>query len=300
MARIYFKTLFVIARSLRRSNLFLMRFLREVYTEFIECARNDGIKTSTKNRLTYLKDLTTALTAKELKAKYKSTLFGVLWMGINPLLQMVVLTIVFSLFIKLPIKDYPIFVFSGLLPWNFFALSVQSGTSSLISNRDLIKKVKFPYEVLPISSVLAQAVTFVITLLIFITVIVGIKGISFSLLFIIPLVLLQLILAIGISLLLSSLDLYYRDVSFLLQAVITIWFYITPIIYPLSTIPENYVLLYALNPMVGIILGYQKILYGLSEDIFFPLLISTIISVLFAIIGYWIFKHRSKYFADWI
>lgn len=248
----------------------------------------------------YLRDLTIALAVKELKAKYKSTTLGFLWIFLNPLLQMLVLTVVFSLFLKINIANYPLFAFSGLLPWMFFTLSLQSGTSSLIANRDLIKKVSFPKELLPISSVLAHLFTFLLALFILIIFVSLTSGFSLNLLFLIPLIFLQTILSISIVLLLSSLDIYYRDVSFILQSVLLLWFYITPIFYPITLIPPQYIFLYNLNPMVGIITLYQSIFLKSNNPSLEALLISFLEAVTLLIIGVIIFRKRAKYFADWI
>lgn len=251
------------------------------------------------NNITYLKDLTLSLTIKELKSRYKSTTLGFLWIFVNPLLQMIVMTIVFSYFLKVNIQNYPLFVFSGLLPWMFFSLSLQSGTTSLIANRDLIKKVPFPKELLPISSVFAHLFTFFLSLLILVFFVIIFSGFTLNLLFLIPIVILQTILSIAIVLLLSSLDIYYRDVSFVLQSVILVWFYLTPIFYSIKFIPSKYHFLYDLNPMVGIIASFQSIF--LKTDFFSlnALIISIIETILLLIMGIFVFKRRSKYFADW-
>jgi len=250
--------------------------------------------------LIYLYDLTFALASKELKSKYKSTAFGFLWIVINPLLQMLVLTIVFSFIIKIQIDNYPLFVFSGLLPWMFFSLSVQAGTSSLIANRDLIKKVPFPREILPISSVVAHLFIFVLSLILLVMFVIIAAGLWFSLLFLIPLVVLVALFAISLSLLLSSLDVYYRDVSFMLQAILVPWFYLTPILYPISFVPKLFLGFYQLNPMVGIITAFQSIFLGENMVAWSALGVSVLETVILLVVGFFVFKKRSKYFADWV
>lgn len=253
----------------------------------------------TKEKLIYLKDLTILLTIKELKSKYTSATLGFLWIFINPLIQMIVLTIVFSIFLKINVENYPLFVFSGLLPWMFFSLSLHAGTSSLIANRDLIKKVNFPRELLPISSVFAHLFTFCLSLVLLVAFVTIIFGISFSLFLLIPIILLQTILAIALVLLFSSLDIYYRDVSFALSALTIVWFYATPILYPIDFVPKEYFPFYILNPMVGIITSFQSIFLNTSVS-FVPILISATETVVLFPISFFIFKKRSKYFADWI
>lgn len=254
----------------------------------------------TARKAIYLKDLTVALVVKELKSKYKSATFGFLWILINPLLQMIVLTIVFSIFLKINIKNYPLFVFSGLLPWMFFSLSLQSGTSSLIANRDLIKKLNFPRELLPISSVLAHLSTFILAMVLLALFVGVVFGLKFSFFLLIPVIALMSILAIGITLLLSSFDIYYRDVSFILQSALLVWFYITPILYPTALVPENFLALYNLNPMVGIITVFQSIFLKTNIVDWGALTISVFETMILLLVGFFVFKKRSKYFADWI
>jgi len=248
----------------------------------------------------YIKDLTFALVSKELKSKYKSTTLGFLWIVVNPLLQMIVLTIVFSFIIKIQVDNYSLFVFSGLLPWMFFSLSIQGGTSSLITNRDLIKKVPFPREILPISSVLAHLFIFILSLVLLVFFVVITLGLSFSLLFLIPLILLVALFAVSLSLLLSSLDVYYRDVSFMLQALLIPWFYLTPILYPISYVPKQFLGIYQLNPMVGIMTAFQSIFLKENIVVWSALGVSVLETAILLVAGFFVFKKRSKYFADWL
>jgi lipopolysaccharide transport system permease protein len=252
-------------------------------------------------KIIYLKDLTFALINKELKSKYKSATLGFLWIFINPLLQMIILTIVFSFFFKIQVENYPLFVFSGLLPWTFFSLSLQSGTSSLINNRDLIKKTNFSRSLLPISSVMAHLFNFILALLILACFVMIAKiNLSLSLALLIPIILLETILSVSITLILSSLDIYYRDVSFILQSIIMIWFYATPIFYPISMVPEKYLFLYQFNPMVGITTIFQSIFLNKPMLSWNGLIISIAETIVLLLIGILVFKKRSKYFADWI
>lgn len=253
-----------------------------------------------KTDLTHLKDLTIALTIKELKSKYKSATLGFLWILINPLLQMIVLTVIFSIFLKINVQNYPLFVFSGLLPWMFFSLSLQSGTSSLIANRDLIKKVNFPRELLPISSVLAHLSTFILAIALLALFVAIVFGVTFGFFLLIPVIVLMTVLAIGITLLLSSFDIYYRDVSFILQSALLVWFYITPVLYPIALVPEKFLFVYNLNPMVGIITAFQVIFLKSNFEHVDALFISILETIFLLFIGIIVFWKRSKYFADWV
>lgn len=251
-------------------------------------------------RLVYLKDLLFALTVKELKSKYKSTALGFLWIIVNPLIQMAVLTVVFSYFLKINVINYPLFVFSGLLPWTFFSLGLQTATSSLIGNRDLIKKVPFPTVMLPISSVTAHFVGFLFALILLVIFAVFTTGVGLQLLILIPVAILHLTFAISLALIFSSLDIYYRDVTYIVQALILVWFYITPIIYPLSIVPSRYLLFYKLNPLVGITTTYQSALLKNMNFSLYDFGISVGWTLGLLVMAIFIFRSRSKFFADWV
>ena len=241
------------------------------------------------------------LTLRELKGRYKSAALGFAWAFINPLLFLLVLSVVFSLFIKIDIENYQFFLLSGILPWTFFAAAISSGTSSLVNNRELIKKTYFRREAIPLASVLASLLNFLISLLIFIGFFIILKFSISSGAYLLPLaILLEAILITGIVLLTSSLDIYYRDVTFIISAAVLIWFYLTPIFYPINFVPEKFLFAYKLNPMVGIISLYRTLLLGANYFDIEAILISVAETFVFIIIGFAVFKKREKYFADWI
>ncbi|KKQ74275.1 MAG: hypothetical protein US96_C0036G0007 [Candidatus Woesebacteria bacterium GW2011_GWB1_38_5b] len=241
------------------------------------------------------------LTLRELKGRYKSAALGFAWAFINPLLFLLVLSVVFSLFIKIDIENYQFFLLSGILPWTFFAAAISSGTSSLVNNRELIKKTYFRREAIPLASVLASLLNFLISLLIFIGLFIILKFSISSGAYLLPLaILLEAILITGIVLLTSSLDIYYRDVTFIISAAVLIWFYLTPIFYPINFVPEKFLFAYKLNPMVGIISLYRTLLLGANYFDIEAILISVAETFVFIIIGFAVFKKREKYFADWI
>lgn len=247
------------------------------------------------------RDLLIALTLKELKTRYKSTMLGFLWAFLNPLFQMIVLSIIFTVIVRIQVEKYPLFLFAGLLPWMFFNQSLISGTRSLINNRELIKKAFFPREILPLSLVFSNLVNFLLSLLVFLPALFVLSNyISFNLLLLPVIILLQIILTIGIVLVTSSLNIYYRDVSFVVQALILAWFYLTPVIYPLSMVPKRFISFYSLNPMVGIISLYHFTLLGRSLPSISILLPSFLLILFIFTFGIILFKKREPYFADWV
>lgn len=248
-------------------------------------------------KYTYLKDLIQILVLKELKSKYTSITVGFFWVLALTITQMIVLSIVFSLFVKIPVENYPLFVFSGLLPWTFFSSSLFSGTLSLSNNRDLIKKISFSKELLVISSIFAQLIIFLLALILFLILAFFFTTQIPNLILLLLAVTLQTILSISLSFLLSTFEVYYKDVTHALQLVVLLWFYITPIIYPISLVPENILIFYSLNPMVGIITFYQSLFLNQSINMI-PLLIAVTETLFLFFLGIFIFRKRSNYFAD--
>jgi len=248
-------------------------------------------------------DLLLALTQKEIKARYKNAVLGFLWIFINPLVQMLVIGFVFSLIFRFGIKNYYLFLFTGLLPWNFFSLSLTKATPRIVWDRNLIKKSNFPREVIPLSMVLSHFFHFCISWLILIVFLLFTNQWEF---FSLPsignqlsAILLLLIFTCGFSLLTSSLDVFYRDINFIVQAIILIWFYITPIIYPLQSIPSAYLPIFYLNPLSGIFTILQQPF--LAQQFPLPVLIGQISLIgIITISGIYVFKKQSRYFTDWL
>nr|HMT22443.1 ABC transporter permease [Promineifilum sp.] len=181
------------------------------------------------------------LVVRDLKARYKNSVLGILWSILNPLFLMVVFTILFSVLANNQIRDYPIFVLTGLIPWNFFSGSLMSGTISITGNSGLVKKVYFPRELLPASALLSNLVNFLFAFLVLIVFlyIFGI-GLTIHALWVPAILLTQLIFTLGLCLLLGSLTVFYRDVLMILEVVMLAWFFLTPVFYPITYLPTSY------------------------------------------------------------
>lgn len=238
------------------------------------------------------------LSVREVKRKYSSTTLGYAWIFIQPLIQMIIFTILFSFILKLEIKNYWFIVLSGLIPWSFFSGALTNATDSIVINRDLIKKISFERLLVPISSVGSHLPVFLssICILLFFSFFLGnphpfILIVSISIL---------LILTLGLSFITSSMEVYFRDISFILQIILMIWFYITPIIYPASLIPHEWKMLYLLNPLTGIISAIKYSLLGTGGFTISYLLYPAICSISIFLFGFKLFKSRSKLFADWL
>ncbi len=245
------------------------------------------------------KYLLAQLVQREVKARYKQSIIGYFWVILNPLAQMLVYTFVFSVVFRFPSEiPYPLFLFAALLPWTQLQTTISAATNSLVSNDVLLKKVAFPREIIPYSVVLSKLLDFVFASLIFmVMMVVYDQPLQLSSLYFFGLFFVQIILMTGLSLLLSALNLFYRDVQYLTTLVLMIWMYLTPVVYPLSLVPEKFIWFYKLNPMVGLIEGYRSALFG------FPFETSIIawsigISFGFFILGFLVFKRTEKVFAD--
>jgi ABC-type polysaccharide/polyol phosphate export permease len=208
-----------------------------------------------------------SLVARELKARYRGSALGFLWSFVNPLLLLLVYTFVFT--VVLPgtrpreLEPFALFMFCGILPWSWFSSSLLESSNVLIAGGNLIRKVLFPAEVLPIVSVLAGLVHFVLGLPILVGFLVyyGKPILQLDLLWFPVVVFVQLLLTVGLGLLLSSLTVHFRDLRDLLANVLTLWFFATPIIYPLSQVPDNIRRLLNLNPFTHLAVAYQQILF---------------------------------------
>lgn len=248
----------------------------------------------------YYKYLLQQLTIREIKSRYKQSIIGPIWIILNPLVQLLVYSFIFSIIFKFPTGGVPysIFLFVGLLPWIYLQTSLSNSALVLVDNSNLLKKVLFPREVLPYSIILARSIDlFFASMLLIIFMFFYKIPISPSIIFFIPLFFLQVILMTGLSLVISAANLFYRDIQYVTNLILLMWMYLTPVVYPLSMIPKNYVWLYKLNPMVGIIEGYRSAFFNMPFDkgtIFW----SAAVSLIFFIIAFWMFKKTEKVFAD--
>lgn len=248
----------------------------------------------------HYKYLLAQLTLREIKARYKQSFVGYAWVLLNPLAQLLVYSFVFSIIFRFPTNNVPyiVFLFAALLPWIFLQTSLATATLSLVDNSALLKKVAFPREVIPYSVVVSKIVDLFFALVLFLGLIVILRvPLAGTAWLFIPLFILQVFLTTGLGLLLSALNLFYRDVQYLTNLLLMLWMYMTPVVYPLSLVPRQYVWLYKLNPMVGIIEGYRSALFGypFEQTIIFW---SAGISVLVFIFSFVIFKRMERVFAD--
>ena len=236
---------------------------------------------------------------KEFRGKYKKSFLGVLWSFINPLLQLLVYALVFPYIMRVQVENYTMFLVVVLIPWNFFSSTISQSTSIIIASTGIIKKVYFPRVILPIANVTSNLLNFIISSVIVISALL-ISGIGIGQSIIVfPLVLLiQYILSLAISLLLSSVTVYIRDLEYFINVLMMLWFYVTPVLYSIDMIPDKFKNILMLNPMTLIITSYREILYYKIIPDLGPLLILGGICIILLIIGYLIFNKCEKKFAE--
>lgn len=268
------------------------------------------IKLDKKDR--FWLDFLFAMTEKEIKARYKHAVLGFLWIIINPIIQMLAIGFVFQFFIPVKVDNYFLYLFAGLLPWNFFSYSVSKNTPMIINERSLIQKANFPREAIILSVVLSNLFHFLISLILLIILLIADKIFleAYSIIEIIQyffkiglvsiFVVWLAMLTSGFSLLFSALNVKYRDVNFVVQAIVPIWFYGTPIVYSIDLLPSVFRPFFYLNPMTAIIDGFH---YSLLDQKFYSidlLLLSLAVSLMIFFIGWKVFEKESKFFDDWV
>jgi lipopolysaccharide transport system permease protein len=200
---------------------------------------------------------------RDLKTRYRGSVLGFLWTFLNPLLLMVIYSLVFSVYMRVDIHAYPIFVFAGLLPWIWFSSSMLSGASSVVESGSLIKRVPFPPQILPAVSVTAALVNFLLALPLLLVFMAAWRlPMGWSLLLLPLPIAIQYAFTLGLTIVLSMLTVRYRDLQQLLANLLTLWFFLTPVLYPTAMVPERYQGFLMLNPMAILVAAFQDSLYG--------------------------------------
>ena len=239
------------------------------------------------------------LVKQDINGRYKGSIFGFLWTLLNPLFMLLVYSIVFQFVFRSDIENYPIYLFICLMPWNAFNNMIGAGTTCVSNNASILKKVYFPREVLPLSVVISNTIQYFFSVvIIFIALLVSGVGISWYALLLPIVVLVQIPFAFGLILMLSAANVYVRDVQYMMNPIMMIWMYASPILYSISMVPEKWLWLYKLNPMVSILQGYQNILYDQTLPDFKSLGIVFLVSIVICIIGYIIFNKLQRRFAE--
>lgn len=250
------------------------------------------------------RELLWQMISREVKARYKQSILGYFWIILNPLAQMLVMSFAFSVVLRIPTNaddkiPYSIFLFVALLPWNLFANSLTSACSSLVNSTSLITKIYFPRTILVLATVFAKIIDFALALsVLLVYMLIYQVPITFNILWVIPIFIIQQIFTIGLALFFSAANLLYRDIQYVLSLLIVLWLYMTPIIYPADLVPAKYQLLFQLNPMAVIVNAYRQSVLTETMPNLISLGMAFLVSTSILLAGYAYFKSREKIFAD--
>ncbi len=248
------------------------------------------------------RELLWALGMREVRVRYKQSLLGVAWAAIQPLVMMFVFTVVFGRFARLPSEGvpYPVFSYAALLPWNFFASAVSAAITSVAAGGALIKKVYFPRAVLPLASMVTSGVDFLVSAGVF-ALLLAFYGVpvGWQVVYLVPLLLVQLTFMVGLSLLLGAFNAYYRDVRYVLPIALQVWLYATPVVWSMTMVPEEYRVWYALlNPMAAVVQGWRDVVLRASAPDGLLVAAAAASALLVLVVGYRYFRHVERNFAD--
>lgn len=241
-----------------------------------------------------------SLTKRDLKSRYKGSVLGFAWMFLNPLFQLCVYTIVFSTIMRMGIEKFYLFLFVALVPWIFFSTCLTGGTTVIFGQQDMVKKIYFPREVLPIAFTLSQFINMLLSFIVIFVVVFfsGIKIDPVALLYLPLVMLIQFILTLGVTFLAAGLTVYFRDLQHILGIVSMAWMYLTPILYPPDMVPQEYLILFNLNPMTPITVAYRDILYYGQIPHMNTLLNAFILGMIVLVIGKVAFSKLQRGFAE--
>ncbi len=239
---------------------------------------------------------------RDILVRYKQTAIGIAWSVLRPLLTMLIFTVVFGKLAKLPSEGipYPVLVFAAMLPWYFVSNAVSEGSSSLIANANIISKVYFPRIIIPVSAVVVSLVDFLISFTLLLAMIVWYQFIlDWRFLFLPLFLILGIVASIGPILWLAALNVQYRDFRHIVPFLIQIGLFISPVGFSSSVVPEQWRLIYSLNPMVGVIDGFRWSVLGGQASLYLPgLALSLATAALFLVCGIWYFRKTERSFAD--
>jgi lipopolysaccharide transport system permease protein len=254
-------------------------------------------------QLVRYRDLLWLWTIRDLQVRYKQSLLGIGWAVLQPLALTLIFTLVFSYLVRIDTGGvpYPVFAFVALVPWTFFATSLSTGIPSLINNMNLVTKVKFPREILPMASIGSAFVDFLCGFVVFLGMLVvyGFRP-GVHVLWLIPLLVVQMALSMSLTLLGGAAIVFFRDVRFVIPLLVQLWMFATPVIYPANLVPDRWRVLYFINPMAGIIDSYRRIWVFGEEPLLWALALGAVVSAMLLLISYPVFKRLEPTFADLI
>lgn len=246
------------------------------------------------------REMIRSLIHRDLRGRYKGSVLGFLWTFINPLLQLGIYTIVFSSIMRMGIDDYYLFLFVALIPWMFCTSSIMGGSTCILANQNLVTKIYFPREVLPIAVVTSNFINMLYCFVIVLSVVlIFSNNVNFEAWLYLPVVaMLEYILVLGLAFFFSSLTVYFRDLEHILGILTMGWQFLTPVMYSVDMVPQEYMTLFNLNPMTPIITVYRDVLYYGRIPHLDTLSAGLIFSILILIIGFTVFNKLKRRFAE--
>lgn len=249
------------------------------------------------------RELFVFLTLRDVLVRYKQTVIGILWSVLRPLLTMAVFTLVFGRIAQMPTEGsapYALMVFAALLPWQMFANAVQESSNSLVTNADMISKVYFPRMIVPLSAVMTAIVDFLIAFVLFLLMMLAYGLVPGWQVLLLPFfLLLALGTAVGAGLVISALNVSFRDFRYIIPFIVQIGLYVSPVGFSSSAVPEGWRFVYALNPMVGVIDGFRWCLLGSDVAFYWPGLVASVaVTGLLLVAGFVVFRKTERTFAD--
>ncbi len=246
------------------------------------------------------REMIASLVRKDLRGRYKGSILGFFWTFLNPLMQLLVYSLVFSIIVRVEVEKYYLFLFVALIPWIFFSSALTSGSSVILAQKDMVKKIYFPREVLPIAHALTNFINMLFSfIVVFIVIIFSGVDINFLALMYLPLIMIiEFTLVLGITFLTSSITVYLRDLEHIMTILNMLWMYLTPILYSITMIPAVYLPYIQLNPMTAVIVAYRDILYYAQVPMMGTLLNAVLMALTVLIVGYLVFTKIQRYFAE--
>ncbi len=241
-----------------------------------------------------------SLIKRDLRGRYKGSVLGFMWTFLNPLFQLIVYTMVFSVIMRMGYEKYYLFLFVALIPWIFFNASVAAGASCIWAQKDMVNKIYFPREVLPIAHVTSQLINMILSFVVVLAVIIVTgHGVNPVALLYLPLIMLvEYLLALGITMLVSAVTVFLRDVEYVLGIIMMAWQFLSPVIYGVDMVPEEILPIFSINPMTSILIAYRDIFYYKQVPQVSTLLQATILGIVFLVIGVIVFENLKKHFSE--
>lgn len=249
------------------------------------------------------RELVLSLTQRDIRSRYKQSVLGIAWALLQPLAMTIVFTVVMSHIAQIDTGKipYPVFAYIAILPWTFFAGGLTGGSECLVSNFNLITKIYFPREVFPISAILGKTMDLGLGMLVLVPLLIFYRiDLTWMALLVIPLLLIQTCLMLGVTFLLSSWNLFYRDIRHVMPLLTMVWMYMTPVVYGLNLVPERFLGWYMLNPMASVMDSFRGVVLEGRLPNWHYLGIAAAVSIVFLIVGYRTFKRLEPAFAETI